>query len=703
MTMQKITPFLLATMLVSCAELDAPNSYEDPNWAYYQGDPGRNQYKTFGQINRENVAKLQKVWTYQSEDSIIESGQIQCNPLIIDGILFGTSPQLKLFALDARSGQELWRFDPAEEVDQTFGVGVNRGLNYWSDGQHSRILYSVGPLLFAIDTQTGTPILSFGVDGKVDLKQGLGRNLDSAYYGNNSPGAIFNNLVIIGGRTSEGADHAPGHIRAYDVETGEMAWIFHTIPYPDEFGFDTWPEGAYLYSGGANSWAGFSVDLEAGIVYAPTGSPSFDFYGGDRVGDNLFGNSVIALDANTGQRIWHFQARHHDVWDRDLPAPPNLITVQKDGRRIKALAQISKSGHLFVLDRITGEPIYPIEEVTAPSSALLGEVTSSTQPVPTVYPPFSRTNLTEHDLAIRNDDAAAIAREAYEHAPHGEFQPPSLNRQILFPGMDGGGEWGGAAYDPEMGVLFVNSNEMTWEFKVNEYESKSLGLSIYQVNCQGCHAADRTGNELFGNVPDLTGVGERLTREVIALTIKNGRGVMPAMASLSETEVEAVTRYLLGEEDVVADTSEAFEWPYPYYFDGYKKYQAPDGLPIIRPPWGQLTAIDMNKPGILWQVPLGNIDSLSIEGHPVTGTENYGGPVVTAGGLVFIAATSDEKIRAFDKVTGIELWASLLPAAGYATPATYMVDGKQYVVVACGGGKLGTKSGSSYVCFALPD
>lgn len=691
-----ITSVLILT-LCSCSN-PTSDEYSEPNWASYQGGPSRNQFKMFDQINRENVSRLVKVWEYGSNQGDQMNNQIQCNPLIIDGVLYGTSPGLKLFALNAATGDELWSFDPASYVDDKYGTGVNRGVSYWSGSAPSRILYTVGPNLFAIDISNGSPIVSFGDKGVVNLKKGLGRNIDQNYYGNNTPGTIYRNLLIMGGRTSEGADHAPGHIRAYDVITGEIEWIFHTIPRSGEFGYDTWPDSAYWKAGGANVWSGFSIDHEAGIVYAPTGSASHDFYGGDRHGKNLFANSIVALNAASGERIWHFQFRHHDLWDRDLPAPPNLVTIEKEGVKIKALAQITKSGDLFVLNRLTGEPIYPIEEVAAEPSSLRGEEAWPTQPVPTFFPKFSRSTFSKNDLAMRSDQAKAEAEAAWDTIRWGEFIPPALQTKALFPGMDGGGEWGGASYDPNRGIMYVNSNEMPWKFQFSEFEPASMGQSVYQTSCQTCHAEDFTGNQLYGNIPNLKGVQDRLGVLEMKEILRQGKGIMPQFANLSDQEVEEVIKYISNEKSSVKSKD---TWPYPYVFAGYGKFLASDGLPIIRPPWGQLTAIDLNQGEILWQVPLGNVDSLDLTEHPVTGTENYGGPVVTTGGVLFIASTSDEKFRVFDQTNGNQLWEHKLPAAGYATPSTYIVDGKQYVVIACGGGKLGTKSGDKYVAFAL--
>ncbi|MDA0195734.1 MAG: c-type cytochrome [Bacteroidetes bacterium] len=703
-TIQLVSQLAFYVIILGCQESNT-DIYSNPNWSHYQGGPEVNQYKSFDQINKGNIDQLEVAWIYDAGDiDTLNRSQIQCNPLIIDGVLYGSSLKLKLFALDAATGKNLWTYDPQEYRKDKTGAGVNRGFAYWSKGEDKRLFFGVGSELHVVNATTGKPIVSFGEGGLLDLKKGLGRDLENKYYALNSPGIVYKDLIIIGGRLDEGADHAPGHIRAFSVLTGEMKWIFHTIPHPGEFGYDTWPEDGYLKSGGANTWAGFSLDMEEGIVYAPTGSASFDFYGGDRHGQNLFANSIIALKAETGERIWHFQVRHHDVWDRDLPAPPNLVTVEKDGVRIKALAQISKSGELFVLNRLTGEPIYPIEEVPAPASLLHGEETWPTQPVPTVYPPFSRKTITENDLAIRSKEARDFALDAYSNHPTGEFLPPSEQGNILFSGMDGGGEWGGAAYDPNQSIMFVNSNEMTWQMKMNKYEPQSPGECLYQSGCVSCHGRDMQGGEMFGTIPSLIGVKNRKSDTEIRTSIRNGKGVMPPFASLSDEEIEDLIRFIKNEEPLVRKPSlrGGKEWPYAYYFDGYKKYLAPDGLPIIRPPWGQLTAVDMDNAKIKWQVPLGDIDSLDIPGYPITGTENYGGPVVTDD-LIFIGASADGRFRVFDKETGEELWRYELPAPGFATPATYMVDGKQYVVIACGGGKIGTKSGDSWVAFSLGD
>ena len=693
--------FFLSVAVLSCSDGDKLG-YSGKNWGAYLGDNSVSHYSLLDQINKENVSQLEQVWIYDgghiSEKS---STQIQCNPLIIDGILYGTTATLNLVALNARTGKELWRFDPSEHSEVV--KAINRGVTFWQDKEEKALLYAVGSYLFAVNPKDGVLINSFGKKGKVNLKEGLRQNPDNLFFSANTPGIIYKDLFIIGGKVSESIGHLPGDVRAYNVRTGKLEWTFHTIPHPGEYGYNTWPTDAYQKSGGANAWAGFSLDEKRGIVYVPTGSPSFDFYGGDRVGSNLFANSIVALDAKSGTRIWHYQTVHHDLFDYDLPAPPNLVTIEKNGEKIDALVQTSKLGYLYVLNRVTGEPIYPIVETKVPATDLEGEESWPTQPIPTIYPAFARTTLTENDLAIRSEAANKYAKELWQNSRKGNlFMPPATERVVLFPGMNGGGEWGGAAIDPKTKVLYVNSNEIPYQLKLSPFKPATVGEEIYQMRCQACHGANKEGSTMFGNVPALTNVKDVLTRDEMLSIIKKGKGIMPSFSMLKPNEIESVVDFLRGiQTDSVKESNR--NWPYPYVFDGYKILLAPDNLPFIRPPWGQLTAIDLNKAEIKWQIPLGNVDSLHIPGHPITGTMNYGGPVITAGGVLFIAATSDSKIRAHDMDTGKKLWEAKLPRAGFATPATYSVDGRQYLVIACGGGKLDQKSGDYYVAYALKD
>jgi len=701
MNWNRLLPLLVVfAIVVSSCQPDSNDSFAGEDWPSYHGDKAVTHYSTLDQINKENVHQLQVAWEFDNgEASPKNRSMIQCNPLIIDGILYGTTATLKVFALNAATGEKLWLFNA--DKDSILTKGLNRGLAFWEKDGDRKLFFGSGEHLFALDPENGKLIRSFGKNGLVDLTKGLGRDVDGFRYHMNTPGVIFKDLYIVGGKVSETIKPIPGHIRAYDVHTGEIKWIFHTIPHPGEYGYDTWPKDAYLRSGGANVWAGFSLDEAREIVFAPTGSPSFDVYGGDRIGANLFGNSIIALDANTGQRIWHYQTVHHDIWDYDLSSPPVLATIVKGGEKIDVIAQSTKMGLLFVLNRETGEPIYPIEEVEVPASTLDGEQAWPTQPIPTVYPAFSRQKITEADLAIRSDSSHAEAKKIWDQLIYnGLYEPPSLQGTITIPGFHGGGEWGGPAVDPNTGMLYVNANNVTWRAYLTPFVAESPGKNLYNMYCRSCHGNELQGSDAFGGVPSLKDVTSSMSTLEMEKIITQGKGVMPAFRELLKEETDKIIAFLTDQEK---DTlSEKGEWPYPYVHGGLRRLKLKDGLPMIKPPWGQLTAIDLNTAEIKWQIPLGNYDSLNIPGHPVTGTENYGGPVVTKGGLLFIAATYDSKIRAFDIDTGKTLWESELPTAGLATPATYSVDGKQYVVIACGGGRDGTKSGDSYVAFALP-
>ncbi|WP_277477774.1 PQQ-binding-like beta-propeller repeat protein [Catalinimonas alkaloidigena] len=712
--------FAGALLLSSCARepnLSQEEEEEFTEWNSYLGDPGRSHYSVLDQINKSNVTDLEVAWTYNAgQQGSGGPDYIQANPLIVDGVLYGVSPGLKVFAINAANGNKIWEFNPFEGTDKS---SFSRGLVYWEDGENQRIMFSAEQYLYALDASDGMPIRDFGEKGKIDLTQGLGRELEGLVYRSHSPGAVYKDLIIMGALNSERLPSAPGHIRAFNIHTGKQEWIFHTIPQPDEFGYDTWEDSmAYQFVGGANNWSGMSIDEERGIVFVPTGSAAFDFYGGNRKGQNLFANSLLALDANTGKRIWHFQTVHHDLWDRDLPAPPNLVKVVREGEKVDAVAQITKSGHVYVLDRETGESLFPIEEKHYPESDLMGEQTWPTQPLPTSPPPFARQRFTEADINPFSPDKDSLLAVFKKTRSNGQFVPPSTEGTMIFPGFDGGGEWGGAGYDPSSGILYVNANEMPWILTmievqdVNTQDMVVLGKSVYQANCMGCHGADLQGSNFHGNAPELVNVKQRLSHQEIATLVKEGRGSMPSFAFLNDAQIDAITSYLLGEEAGVQMQMEKTAANQPvdkeignlrYNHTGYNRFLDSEGYPAVKPPWGTLNAIDLNEGEILWSVPLGEFDELTKRGIPKTGTENYGGPVVTAGGLIFIAATKDEYIRAFDKDTGAELWKYKLPAAGMATPATYQVDGRQYLVIAAGGGK-GTKTHSdAYVAFALPN
>jgi len=702
-------PLTLTGLLLAAA--CAPNAPQNDDWAVTGGDPGNTRYSSLAQIDRGNVAQLQVAWTYHSGD--IQPGvhsEIQATPIVVDGVLYATTPTLSAIALRADSGTPIWKFDPF--AGRTRESHVNRGVAYWANGRERRIFFSAGRRLYALDAANGAPITTFGDSGWVDLGAGLSRDIGDEYMVATSPGVVYVDLLIQGTRVGEGEGSAPGDVRAYDVRTGKIAWSFHTIPRPGEMGYDTWPADAWKTAGGANSWAGMTVDVKRGIVYVPTGSATPDFYGGERVGANLFANTLLALDARTGQRLWHFQTVHHDLLDRDLPAAPNLVTVSHEGKRVDAVAQITKTGFVFLFDRATGDPLFPVEERAVPQSDLRGERSWPTQPIPANPAPFARQSITEADLTDLSPAAhAAAVRRFRALRPDALFTPPSREGSIVLPGFDGGGEWGGAAVDRETGVLYVNASDVPWIAAMREpaavpiaASAPGAGRAVYEATCVGCHGADRRGNE---RVASLVRVGERLSPQQIRDVIERGRGFMPAFANLPEDDKRAVIEYLVGHAiDAAApsgkDSTQRKVPHAPYEFAGYERWRDSSGFPAVKPPWGTLSAIDLNTGEYRWRIPLGRHPSLPANTTPASGTEQYGGPIVTAGGLVFIAATQDAKFRAFDKDTGKLLWEVALPAAGYATPSTYMVDGRQYVVIAAGGGKLGTPSGDAYVAYALP-
>ncbi len=697
-----------AILVASCNTQPETASLDYSEWQTFGGTKDAARYVSHTQINKYNVKDLQVAWTFETGDAT-ERSQIQCQPIVVDGVLFATSPQINVFALDAATGKLLWRFNPFQLLGgQNSWAGTNRGVTYWEDGADKRILFTAGNWLMALDATSGRPIMDFGDGGKVDLQKDLDTDLEKFLIVSNTPGIIYGNKLILGMRLSEGLDAAPGHIRAYDVKTGKREWIFHTIPQPGQFGYDTWDTTYVKFIGGANNWAGMSLDEERGIVYVPTGSSTYDFWGGYRHGQNLFANTLLALDAATGERIWHFQGVHHDIWDRDFPANPNLVRIKKNGKWIDAVAQTSKQGYVYVLDRVTGEPVWPIEEREVPASTLPGEQSWPTQPHPTLPEPFMRMAYTEREILNLTPEWESDIRGKLENAKYGHmWLPPSEEYGIvLFPGMDGGAEWGGSSFDPHTQTLYVNANEMPWLIQMGQNpDFDNLGQSVYVNYCANCHGMNKKGNPPA--FPSLENLGDKYDAQSLGNLIKRGKGAMPAFAHIEESQRELMVNYLLGKEQVTVGDKKEMEGGQErlysrYFMKGYSRLLTEDGYPGINPPWGTLTAIDMNTGKVKWQSILGEFEELTEKGIPPTGTENYGGPVTTAGGLVFIAATKDEKIRAFDKDNGDLLWEASIPAAGHATPAVYMKGGKQYVVIACGGGK-GTKSGDAYVAFALPD
>ncbi|MBP7140438.1 MAG: PQQ-binding-like beta-propeller repeat protein [Opitutaceae bacterium] len=695
----------LRGLLLLALSLSVSRADVQTDWPVYLGDKARTLHSPLRQIDRSNVAQLEVAWTYNTG----EKGEYQANNLIVGGVLYTATPSRRVIALDAATGRERWTWDPAN-TRAGKGARRQRGLVFWQDarGGEQRLFTASGNYLFALDPATGTVIRSFGEEGLVHLAIGLD-DADIPKVGLNTPGVTYKDMLIIGGFGG------PGAVRAIDVRTGRLRWIFHLIPRPGEVGYETWPPDAYKTATGGMPWSGQALDEARGIVYVATKTAEPDFYGATRHGDNLFANSLVALDAGTGRRLWHYQLVHHDLLDRDLPCAPVLLTVRHGGRQIDAVAQGTKQGMLFVFDRVTGEPLWPIEERPVPTSGLRGEEASPTQPFPTKPAPLVRLNYTEADASTISPAAAEQTLARIRVSPnHGPFPAPGLMETIMFPGFDGGMEWGGAAVDPE-GVYYVNVNEMPWILQMVETRRADgtrlpRGERDYLVNCAACHGLDLKGMPAAG-FPSLIDIEKRRSREEIRKITREGFGRMPAFDRISEGQRDAILAYVLGDAPSAGGRPDEGERPPsggsrmvpPYAFAGFRRWLDNDGYPAVKPPWGTLAAVDLNAGEIKWQVPLGEYRELTARGIPPTGTENYGGPVVTASGLIFIAATADETIRAFDKNTGEILWSARLPFGGNATPSVYMAEGRQFVVISAGGAKSGRPAGGILVAFALPE
>jgi glucose dehydrogenase len=783
--------FLLASTFNLCGLAQAHT-----DWPVYNGGLDGDHYSPLTQITPQNVQHLQKAWTYDTA----QQGSIQTNPVIVGRTLYGYTPRDEVIALDAATGKLKWKFDSGIVAGQPA-----RGVAYWNDGQHGRIYAGVMNFLYCLDAETGNLINSFGESGHVDLRKGLvipgaKGDFSALSIALTTPGVIFKDLIIVGGRNPEAKPSPPGYIQAIDLRTGEVRWTFHTIPVPGEPGYETWPKDAYKDAGAANNWCGMALDSEHGIVYVPTGSAVMDFYGGDRLGNDLYANSLLALDANTGKRIWHFQGVHHDIWDRDFPSPPALFTVERDGRRIDAIAQTTKQGYLYLFNRANGEPLFPIHEHPYPKSDVPGEVTAPTQPKPDLPEPYARQALNEGILTTRTPEAHDWAVKAFRSFRNGgQFYPFAVGQQtVLFPGFDGGAEWGGPAIDPVHNVIYINETEMVWTGAIAPSRAHSPGEALYQSQCAMCHGVDRAGspptfpslvnvtNRLpnekvvstiqhgagrmpsFPNIqgehleslltylratgaaapprelqsapaaqhpqapsvdpagakvyaeqcaachgeklegiqpaPGLVGIGSRMNAAQVAEVVQKGKGDMPP-ADAKGAQLDALLRFLEVGTTVKKQEANPDEFSNTYIFSGYRKFLDPDGYPAITPPWGTLNAIDLKTGKYLWKVPLGEYPALAKQGLTNTGSENYGGPVVTASGLLFIGATVyDHKLRAFDTANGKVLWETELPFSGVATPSTYSVDGRQYVVIAVSGARTqNDPQGGMYVAFALPE
>jgi quinoprotein glucose dehydrogenase len=634
---------MILVVLLSLAAVPAAQepSRAGANWFSYGGDPGGTRYSSLRQISKANVGTLKEVWRFETP----EGGRLQTTPLIVDGTMYVVTPRQKVIALDAANGHQKWIFDSGAST-----TAASRGLAWWTDGKESRLFTAAGSFIYAVNPADGTVIKSFGDNGRIDLRANLrGVPEDNSYHAT-SPAVIYKDLLILGGRVSERTPASPGDERAFDVRSGQLKWTFHTIPAAGEPGAETWPAGARENQGGANAWAGSIVDTQRGIVFIATGSPADDFYGVDRPGNNLYANCVIALDANTGKKLWHFQATHHDLWDSDFAAPPILLTVNHNGRRVDAVAATNKFGFLYIFDRVSGESLFPIIETKVPTSTVPGEVTSPTQPIPTLPVPLAKLTMTRDDVTNRTPEMRAWAQKEFDTflGANQPFTPLSIDKQTMVaPGWKGGVEWGGLSADPERGIIYANVNNVF-----------SLGSLTGRAN-----APARRG----GGGAD-----------------EPGAPVNPNAAAAAK----------------------------PYVFTGYRYFLDPEGYQANAYPWGTLNAVDMNTGKYLWTVPFGEHTELAEKGLTDTGAGSHGGTVLTATGVLFTGGSEyDTKFRAYDSATGKVLWTGQLPGPGVATPATYSAGGKQYVVIAASPGRgvaaqgaaiaAGIKSGT-YVVFALP-
>ena len=700
----KISTFIPILVLAACD----PAEDTGRTWSAYKADAESSSYSPLDQVDKENVNRLTIAWTFNPDDARAGSrfGNAECNPIIIDGVMYATSARHRLYAIDAATGEQRWSYDP---FDGGEGGGIYRGVAYWEDGEDKRILYTAGDTLFSQNAETGELITTFGDNGKVSMNVGMRGDPDKISVIPTSPGVVYKDLLIMGAEVSELFGAEPGYIRAYDIRTGRLEWTFHTIPHPGEPGYETWPKDAWKYAGGVNCWGGMSLDQIRGMVFIPLGSPSYDFYGADRRGANLYGNSVLALEAKTGRYIWHFQTVHHDLWDYDLPAPPNLVTVTHNGKTIDAVAQTTKTGFLFVLDRETGKPLFPVEERPVPASSIPGEEAWPTQPFPLLPRPYARQDMTKDDLTSFSPGSYdSLLKKFNSMRYEGLFTPPDLKSTLMLPGTRGGSNWGGGAFDPATSVFYVKSSdspELNHTEKIEpEIQSATTtlynqGKAIYLRNCARCHGKDRNGDDPVN--PSLRDL--KISKQIALSKIKKGFGRMPAFENILQGNEEAILAFLFDEPDARPSRAESdlFEIhnnrsatdvgekadTLPLYLNvtAFSHWYDPNRKPAIKPPWGTLSAINLNSGEYEWQVPVGNIPELQEQGAPETGMEGYGGPIVTAGGLLFIGGTRDKKFRAFDKENGKLLWETTLPGVANATPCTYMADGKQFIAVSVSG------------------
>jgi quinoprotein glucose dehydrogenase len=718
-----------ASLLACCLGIahSSALAQDHSGWSDYGGGPDSSQYSSLREINRSNVNQLKIAWKFPTGDT----NRYFFNPVEAHGLVYVMAQNDSIVALNAETGEAVWVHRPAPHTN----VITDRGINYWesSDGRDRRLIFASNHRLREIDARTGEPILSFGTHGFVDLKQGLGRDPSTlSLVQSTTPGRIFENLLVLGSATNQGYGSAPGDIRAFDVRTGKLVWTFHTIPHPGEVGYDTWPKDAWKRVGGANCWGEISVDEKRAIVYVPTASPKYNFYGADRRGKDLFGDCLLALDARTGKLLWYFQTVHHDIWDYDNTAAPKLITVWHDGRKVDAVAQVAKTGFVWVFDRVTGKPLWPVEERPEPRSNMPGEVAWPTQPFPLKPPPFGRQSFTVNDLSASISDPKELARFRQEIAKsenQGLFTPPDTTDTMEMPGNSGGANWGSAAVDPAKGTLYVASMDLPCMLKLEREESQHAdagesieqqGHFIYESNCRRCHGAALKG--LPPAIPSLADIGARMNGERIASIVRQGRGPMPGFPQLPREDLKSLIAFLLNPGRAPAQPSGLTTPPPPSiagaeaaaasgklrYLSGFGFMLTSSGLPPIAPPWSTLTAYDLNQGIIKWQIPLGDVPQLAARGIRNTGFPFLKtGPVASAGGLIF-TATRDQMVRAYDEETGKVLWEKRLATPLQGIPSVYEAAGHEYLVVCAAAPEISDTAAQnaiqgSYVAFALPD
>ncbi len=694
----RIRPLVVAASLISLCAVAAAQRQPYTTWQEYEGGPEGADYSALAQINLSNVSQLQVAWRYDTGDS----NAYEVNPLVAGNTMYLLAKNSSIVALDASTGKELWTYRDPKAPART----AMRGLSYWEskDGAEQRLLFPIGYNLEEIDARTGALVASFGEKGMVDLRVGLGRDPNSIrHIASGSPGVIFENLIIEGSSTGEDYGSPPGDVRAYDVRSGALVWTFHMVPHPGEVGYHTWPKNAWKYAGGADAWGGLAVDPKRGVVYIPTAAPKNEFYGGDRLGDNLFSDCLVALDARTGKLIWYYQFVHHDIWDFDGSATPQLVTVTHDGKKVDAVAQAGKTGFLYVFDRATGKPLWPIEERSVPPSHVPGEVAAATQPFPTAPPPFARQSFTADDVdpyVLSAADQTAWKRRINKAVNLGLFTPPAETETVEMPGNRGGANVGMSAADPARGMVYVLSADLPGILKMERQRPPSLfaiprnlppaptGRAVYQEFCQRCHGPDRQGSPPA--IPSLVNAPAELGPKAIASIVGNGMGNMPAFSDLTGTLLDDLIEYLRHPDQAPApivmerNVYSANASPYPAGVEApiTNFYYTPYGLvpEAIKPPWSTITAYDLNKGTIQWQVPFGKAPQAP-DAPDSSIMEPRNGMVVTGGGLIFAATLDEGKLRSYDTSTGQVLWSTDLPAASEGTPAVYEEQGREFVVL----------------------